>query len=165
MNLLLLGTVILIVFILVEALKNNKHKKRVELKYNTVNSFMNKSEKEFFNILHNTVQDQYHVFSKVRLLDILTIQKGLSRSHRQTLKNYTQSKHVDFLLCDKVTMKPMIAMELDGKSHLRQDRKDRDKFVDQVFKSANMRIIHVPVAREYNIAEILQPPVTQEEMT
>ncbi len=74
---------------------------------------MNKTEKDFFNILSNTVQDQYYVFSKVRILDIFTISKYLEYGYRQTLKNYIQSKHVDFLLCEKETLKPVIAIELD----------------------------------------------------
>jgi uncharacterized protein DUF2726 len=152
---------IIILNVIKEVITKKEKKKRVTLKYNTVNSFMNKTEKEFFNILSNAVQDQYHVFSKVRILDIFTIPKYLEYGHKQTLKNYVQSKHVDFLLCEKDTLKPIIAIELDGKSHLNQKRKERDELVDQVFESANMRLVHVPVTSTYNIAEILQQPVIQ----
>jgi len=146
---------IVILNVIKEVITKKSKKERVKLKYNIVNSFMNKTEKEFFNILSSAVQDQYHIFSKVRILDIFTIPRHLKYGHRQTLKNYVQSKHVDFLLCEKDTLKPIIAIELDGKSHLSKKRKERDELVDQVFESANMRLVHVPVASEYNIDEIV----------
>ena len=155
MSILIIGTFLFIVVIILEAFLKEKRKGRVELKYNTVNSIMNKTEKEFFYVLNNTVQNQYYVFSKVRLLDIFTIPKYLNYRHKRTLKNYIQSKHVDFLLCDKETLKPLIAIELDGKSHLSKKRKERDELIDEIYKSANMKLVHVPISDKYDINNIL----------
>lgn len=68
--------------------------------------------------------------------------------------NRIASKHVDYLLCEPDTMKPLFAVELDDASHNRADRKARDEFVDKVFQAAGLPLIHVTAQREYNVREI-----------
>ena len=48
----------------------------------------------------------------------------------------------------------MAGIELDDASHDRQDRKDRDAFVDQVFKTAGLPLIHMPCRRDYDAEAI-----------
>lgn len=63
-------------------------------------------------------------------------------------------KHVDFLLCDPVTMRPMVGIELDDNSHQRPDRQERDAFVDQAFQAAGLPLLHVAVKRAYVVTEL-----------
>ncbi|MEO1255546.1 MAG: DUF2726 domain-containing protein, partial [Bacteroidota bacterium] len=58
------------------------------------------------------------------------------------------------LICDWTTLQPIIAVELDDKSHNRKDRRERDKFVDDVFTVAGLPILHIRVRREYDIKKI-----------
>lgn len=82
----------------------------------------------------------YTVFAKVRLLDLLEPTKGTQKYKTYLYK--IQAKHVDFVLCDqKLVAKHII--ELDDSSHDREDRKLRDKFVDNVLRSVGYNIIHV----------------------
>ena len=60
-----------------------------------------------------------------------------------------------FLLCDPVSLQPLVALELDDKSHQRKDRQKRDAFVDGVFKAAGIALVHIPVRRAYQTKEIL----------
>lgn len=43
---------------------------------------------------------------------------------------------MDFLLCDRESLQPLLAIELDGHSHNRPGHQARDKFVDGVFAAA-----------------------------
>ncbi len=63
-------------------------------------------------------------------------------------------KHLDFLVCDSVTMKPLLGIELDDSSHKRDDRQERDDFVDRVFEAAGLPLLRLPVQREYNTREV-----------
>jgi hypothetical protein len=69
--------------------------------------------------------------------------------------NRIAAKHVDYLLCDPVTMKPLVAVELDDASHNRADRKGRDELVDKVFQAAGLPLLHVTAQREYNPREVM----------
>ncbi len=82
----------------------------------------------------------YTVFAKVRLLDLVEPIKGNKKYKAYFWK--IQAKHVDFVLCDhKLVAKYII--ELDDSSHNREDRKERDNFVDEVVESVGYKIIHV----------------------
>ena len=79
------------------------------------------------------------VCPKVRIADIIEPRKG---QNWQGAFAKIQAKHIDFLLC-KGPVSPALAIELDDSSHEREDRKERDSFVDQAFQSANLPILHI----------------------
>jgi hypothetical protein len=57
-------------------------------------------------------------------------------------------------------VRPILEIELDDKSHQRNDRQERDQFVDQVFKAARIPLLRVPVKHNYSLQEVqavLQP--------
>jgi hypothetical protein len=52
--------------------------------------------------------------------------------------NKIDRKHVDFVLCNPETLRPLAGIELDDKSHERADRRQRDSFVEGVFEAAGL---------------------------
>ena len=74
--------------------------------------------------------------------------------------NKIDRKHVDFLLCNPRAVRPFLGIELDDKSHQRDDRQERDQFVDQVFAAVGIPLVRVPVKHTYSLQEVqalLQP--------
>lgn len=71
-----------------------------------------------------------------------------------TYWNKINLKHVDFLICDDETLKPLLGIELDDSTHERKDGQLRDQFVDQVFETANLPLIHIKVKRDYAISDL-----------
>ena len=65
-----------------------------------------------------------------------------------------KSKHIDFVLCDRENIKPLIAIELDDSSHSRPDRIDRDNFIDKALGVAGLPILHQRVQQTYNTQEL-----------
>lgn len=112
-------------------------------------SLMTPAERAFYGVLVQAVEGQYRVFSKVRLLDILDTDSSLSPGERQSALNSIQSKHVDFVLCDPVSLSIEGIVELDDSSHARADRQKRDAFVNQALSSAGIPFFHIPVRRNY----------------
>lgn len=51
-------------------------------------------------------------------------------------------------------MKPLFGLELDDTSHNRNDRQERDEFVESVCKAAGLPLLRLPVRREYNSREV-----------
>ena len=62
-----------------------------------------------------------------------------SKDYKQkmTYWNKINRKHVDFLICDDETLKPLVGIEIRRFTHERKDRQLRDQFVDRVFETAN----------------------------
>jgi len=57
-------------------------------------------------------------------------------SQKLVYRNKIDRKLVDLLLYDHQTLRPLLGIELDDKSHQRKDRQDRDRFVDGVFSAS-----------------------------
>ncbi|MFZ2154233.1 MAG: DUF2726 domain-containing protein [Candidatus Moraniibacteriota bacterium] len=114
------------------------------------------TEKIFYFVLSEILGNDYLIFSKVRIADLVYLPKGINNSDFYHYQNKVQSKHVDFIICDKENIKPLLVIELDDSSHLRQDRIDRDLLVDKIFRNAKLPIAHVRVSDEYNKDKLLE---------
>ncbi len=106
------------------------------------------------SVLKSVVNGRVTICVKVGLKDLFYVKNDDSKLHR-TYTNKIDRKHVDFLLCHPKTMQPIVGIELDDSSHQRQDRKERDDFVDGVFKAARLPLIHIQVRRAYRTKDIL----------
>ena len=115
--------------------------------------FFSLSELKFYEVLKEIVGDQYLLFSKVRVSDLIEPKYG---KERHSYFNKIKSKHVDFLICDKDPISPRVAIELDGSSHNRPSRQERDDFIDEAFANANIPVVHIRVKSEYDPNEIIE---------
>lgn len=121
--------------------------------YHLRDNFLSPAELEFYKLLRRIVRTRAFLGTKVNLNDIFWVKSG-DQSRFRTYTNKIDRKHVDFLICDWETMQPIVAIELDDKSHERKDRQERDAFVDAVFQAANLPILHIKVRRKYDPLEI-----------
>lgn len=126
---------------------------KIEYPYHQVDEFISAAELNFFFNLKSVVGDSAHIFSKVKLSDLFYAKTGDFGKNR-TYTNKIDRKHVDFLLCDPKTLKPILGIELDDKSHQRADRQERDDFVNHVFEAAKLPLMHVSVQRSYSQSEL-----------
>lgn len=127
---------------------------------------LSKAERSFYKVLEASLNGQFVIFTKVRLLDLLWLPKGTEKA--QSYRNRVQSKHVDFVLCDHAALKPMLVIELDDASHKRPGRQARDRLVDNVLATAGLPILHVRAQTGYSPMDInnqinaaIATPVTQ----
>ena len=81
-----------------------------------VNTLTN-SEKYFFRFLENLpiVKENYFVFPQLSISKLVTLPDNLKRNW--ALLNKIDRKSVDFVLFDRGTLNPILAIELDGSSH------------------------------------------------
>ena len=109
--------------------------------------FLSPAEASFFHVLRVAVAEEYLIFPKVRLADLVfpPRQEGQHGAWQRINR-----KHIDFVLCAPRTLRPLVALELDDRSHRRPDRLERDAFVDRVFADAGLPLVHVPARRSYD---------------
>lgn len=107
-------------------------------------SLLTNSEKKFYFILADILQDRFFIFSKVRIADIVHVPEWYKTYYWAIYWwNRIKSKHVDFLVCDKLSFEPLLVIEVDDPSHLQLDRKKRDGLVNFVFRKAHLPILHL----------------------
>ncbi len=121
------------------------------LPYRVRDDFLSPAEFSFYKILSSLGGTRLIIQSKVRLADVFFVARP---NENMTYFSRIAQKHLDFLVCDSVTMKPLLGIELDDSSHKRDDRQERDDFVDRVFEVAGLPLLRLPVQREYNTREV-----------
>lgn len=116
--------------------------------------FLSPAEANFFQVLRLVTGQQVVALAKVNLNDLFFAQTGDARRNR-AVSNRIDRKHVDFLLCDSSTLRPVLGIELDDCSHQRSERAARDELVYGVFSAAGLPLLRVPVRRSYSADELV----------
>lgn len=138
---------------IVAFLSPKTEKAEQDFPYALRDDFLSPAEQSFCQVLRAVVGDRFLVCPKVALADLFFAKTGDARQNRIFL-NRIDRKHVDFLLCEPKTMRPVVGIELDDKSHDRPERQARDEFVDGVFAVAKLPLLRVPAKRGYAAAEL-----------
>jgi hypothetical protein len=133
--------------------EKDEQSSKIEYPYYLVDEFISPAELNFFFNLRAVVGDSAHIFSKVKLSDLFYAKTGDYGKNR-SYTNRIDRKHIDFLLCDAKTLKPILGIELDDKSHQRADRQERDDFVNNVFAAGRLPLMHISVQRGYSQSEL-----------
>ena len=145
--------------------KDPKPSDQLEYPYLIRDDFLSPAELSFYLVLKSAVSDWALVCPKVALGDLFHA-KSSDPSKYRTYTNKIDRKHVDFLLCDVKTVRPILGIELDDKSHQRPDRQERDEFVEKVFAAAKLPLVRVPVRYSYSVNELtsmLEPYAAKKE--
>ena len=85
----------------------------------------------------------YTVLTKIRMADLVDPTAPDFTSARQGSFAKIRSKHVDFALADPENLNIHLLIELDDSTHQWSDRKERDEFVDYVYRTTGYPILHV----------------------
>ena len=115
-------------------------------------TFFTTAEGNFYRALVRAVGDKCLVFAKVRLLDICNAFPADERWPKYRI----QAKHVDFLLCHPASLRPVLAIEVDDRSHELPDRAARDRFVNALFEEIGLPLLRIPSARWFDPADVLR---------
>ncbi len=128
---------------IVSLIKENKFQSKVS--YRKKQSVMNQSEAAFFYELKKQLPEGFYIFPKMRIADILDVPNG---HDYYRMRNQILPKHIDFLICGK-NFTPVVAIEVNGKSHIRQDRIERDERVKRIFEDAKIPLEFVNVGSSF----------------
>ena len=121
------------------------------LPYRTRDDFLSPTELSFYHVLDSIVGNRVVICPKVGLAEIFFV---IRPNENQSYRNRIIQKHLDFLLCDPKSMRPILGIELNDSSHTRSDRKIRDEFVVKVFKAAKLPLLRGPAQYAYNTNQL-----------
>jgi len=124
------------------------------LPYRLRRDFVSNAELSFYRVLRSIVGDRLAVCPKVRLGDVLYVPRSRNWWH---FHNKISQKHLDFLLCDPATLRPVAAIELDDASHASTKRARRDAFLEQALAVAGLPLVRYPVRHAYRARDIAEP--------
>ncbi len=160
-NIFTLFVALIILSVISQLLSNKKlkiNKKKISVPWpltsNRLNDkFISPAELHFYQCLQKAAEGLAIICPKVSLQDIFAVD-GVLQKIKWGLQQKIYKKHVDFLLCEPEKLLPVVAIELDDRSHEEVGRTKGDKFVNRLFNSAHVPLLRFPVKNEYDVNEI-----------
>lgn len=116
--------------------------------------FDHPTEYEFYKILRDDILgERFVAMVQIPLSSIIGVRRRKQWGWKAHFSKIAR-KRIDFLICQKEDLKPLLAIELDGSTHNNKSRQDRDTFVDNIFQSTNLPILHVRVQSSYDKKDV-----------
>lgn len=141
--LIIIGLSIAVLLVLSKLASLSRHKRKIHKNntyaYTAKETPMTRTEAVFFVKLNNAVESRYYVFPQVHLSAIL--RSNASGKDWSYSFSHINSKSVDYVLCDKETLRPTYAIELDDYTHNQPARRKRDAEVERIFEEANLPLV------------------------
>lgn len=103
-------------------------------------------EHQYLQKLRMWFADRYEIYCQVSVGSSLGIDPDVSNLPAQQRRTFAQKCHnmsFDFMLVDRATDRITCVVELDDPTHMRGDRKARDRRLDKVCAAANLPIFHI----------------------
>ena len=135
----------------IKALKIHESPEVAESRYSLKKSLVTDTEQGFLKILEQIVGNRYRIVPQVLLSGIVSPKDSNSHFTNYHDFNKIKAKSIDFVLYDKESWTPRLAIELDDRSHLKWKRIQRDQFIDDLFEGVGLKILHMPVAYSHNL--------------
>lgn len=121
------------------AQSNIKTKNKPEYQYTGKTSIMTRNEQYFFDKLEKIIGDRFYIVPQAHLSVFLS--ERIKGQNWRAAFHRINGKSVDFLLCEKGTSRPVIAIELDDFTHDRADRIERDRLVESICENSGILLV------------------------
>jgi len=145
---------VVLALLVLQSIKGSRNKgtsseKSEVLPYVLKRYLMSPAERSFFGVLEQvTDSSKYYIFPQMLLSNIVDVEKGTESP--RGFRNKIDHKTIDFVLFDRNAISPVLAVELDDASHDREDRQERDAFVDHVLAKVGLPLLHVRAQAAYD---------------
>lgn len=120
--------------------------------YRKNKSLLTYRERVLYRALRRANDNTFLIMAKVRMGDFIYLAN--EPKDRKFHNNQILCKHVDFLLCDKGTLEPLLVVELDDSSHRKEDHVERDKFKDATFTAVGLPFLRIELQEEYDTRQL-----------
>ena len=126
--------------------KNNAEADQV-WPYRVRDDYLSPEQTSFFRKLLSAVGDTYIIIPRVNMSDIFWV---LNPEDGRNFSKYISEKRIDFLLCDRETMKPLVGVELDGQSHYIEKPPEQGIYIDDIFEAAKLPLVRIFLSNPNN---------------
>lgn len=111
------------------------------------------AEKNFQNLVEQAMGSNYRILNRVKLSDIVSIRNGVSTRAGQTAVNNAENKYLDFVICERSSMKLLGVIDLvdtQGRGY----KVKKDWFVSGTLEAASIPHLRIKVKANYTLDEI-----------
>lgn len=118
-----------------------------EEKYNAKRYMLSLNELNFFKELKKLIDIMdLNLLTQVSLYSLIETKY---KKYNYEEFNKIKSKSIDFVIADKKSCRARVCIELDDTTHNLNNRIKRDKFINELFESVNIKLLHIKVKDNY----------------
>jgi hypothetical protein len=125
-----------------------------EFPYTRNRALFSPAERSLLGALEQAVGEDYRIFGKVRVADIVSVRPTADRSAWLRAFNQIRAKHFDFVICDKKNFSIRCAIELNDETDGSRQRQERDTFSEDICRSISLPFVQIHAARNYLAIEL-----------
>ncbi len=131
--------------------------------YTKRDKLLTPAELKFYHVLAQVLrhptdpagQPQCVIAMQVRVADVLRHKGGQNAGGNwRKYQNKIDRKHFDFVLVKPDTTEIVCAIELDDASHRKQERQERDAFLDEACEDAGLAIVRFKALTSYSTQQL-----------
>lgn len=130
---------------------SNQDRGNDQMPYRLRGNFLSSPEMALLRVLQQMSNGRFVICPKVSLNDIFYIIRPNENVH---FYNKIFRKHVDFLLCEPRAMSPAFGVEM-VKPIAKDNTRASDQFMEDLFLSVGIPLVHVPSSDSYQLADIV----------
>ena len=118
-----------------------------EEKYNAKRYMISLNELNFFKELQKLINIMdLNLMTQVSLYSLIETK---NKKYNYEEFNKIKSKSIDFVIADKKSCRARLCIELDDTTHKTEKRIKRDEFLNELFDSVNLKLVHIKVKENY----------------
>ncbi len=98
-------------------------------------------ESAFFKRLESAVGQDYYIFPQVHLSSLAN--HAVQGQNWKAAKSHIDRKSLDFVLCEKTSLTPVLAIELDDPTHKLPERMHNDRVKEGILYEINLPLLRI----------------------
>jgi len=111
-------------------------------------------ERTFLGLIEEAVGNEFRILCRVKMGDILTIHQNADKKTSKNAASRAGNKHLDFVLCSKEDMSPIIAIDLVHNNGKDGYKSQRDFYVSGALDAAHIPHVRIKVRSGYKAQDI-----------
>lgn len=111
------------------------------------------AERHFMLMLEKACEGEFRVYCRLKLSDLVALHPGIDPKSARTAFNKASKKQVDFVLCQKDDLTPILAIDLLG-AHKDDKANNKDLFICNALESVGIPLARIKFKPDYKLDEI-----------
>ncbi len=142
----------LLIVVAIGALKLNDG--GIAFPFKRKSSLFTQTERNFLELLERAVGGKYRILCRIKLSDIVSLRQNTDRKTAKSALSRAAGRHLDFVLCSKQDMSPVVAIDLVNNQTKDGYKAQRDWYVTGALDAARIPHLRIKVKAGYTVEEL-----------
>ncbi len=117
-------------------------------------TLLSQTENQFFSMIEQAVGNKYRILCRVRLSEVICLRQNTDKKTAKSALLKANSKQLDFVLCNREDMSPVMAIDLVNNQTKDGYKSQRDWYVSSALDAARVPHLRIKAKNGYTLAEI-----------